>query len=78
MVLNSAGMEVPLAPNANFDGLQPDVQYTSISEIAAAAQPLLSLAEFTGGTVVGKTSDWSKGFRQIHMCALDRWQLVEF
>ena len=77
MVLNSAGLEVPLAPNenlapnGNFDGLQPDVQYTSIGEIAAAAQPLLSLAEFTGGTWA-KPLTGSSGFdRYTCACSID-------
>ena len=77
MVLNSAGLEVPLAPNenlapnGNFDGLQPDLQYTSIGEITAAAQPLLSLAEFTGGTWA-KPLTGSSGFdRYTCACSID-------
>ena len=77
-VRDEDGVLKPLAPNFNFaEGSQPDVRYTSIAEISVALQPLMAAAEQAQTTVVLKCYDFAKWFRQIYMCNLDRWQIVE-
>jgi hypothetical protein len=78
MVADQAGNARQLAPNSNYiEGSQPWVHYTSISEIAQGALPLLALAVAAKLSLLGKCFDFEKWFRQIGQCNLDRWQIVE-
>ena len=66
-VRDEHGNNVFIAPNFSYlSGSQPDLRYTSISEISVALQPLMALAMFSGSAVVLKCWDFAKWFRQIY------------
>jgi hypothetical protein len=72
------GVERPQAPNFNYNRLlEGGYNWSSVGEIGKGVQVLMALAVLCDVGVVGKCYDFKSWFRQLPMCHLDRWKVVE-
>jgi len=66
-----------VAPNHNYAKPPLGFIWRSLGEIGKGAQVLIALAAVCGVELWGQCYDFKGWFRQIGMCKLDRWQVVE-
>jgi hypothetical protein len=72
------GVERYIAPNLNYNRLlEGGYNWSSVGEIGKGVQVLMALAQLCEVALVGKCYDFKSWFRQLPMCLLDRWQVVE-
>jgi len=67
--------EMPAAPNANTEKTElPELRWTSLQSVMEGGTCVADATRLTGGSVFGGTYDAKDWFRQLAVCATERWK----